>query len=442
MKLYMYAIPIVCLLFPLEMEAQDKPTRWTLTGCLNYALEHNIRIQQSKVNLLSGDEDTRAAKARLFPSLSASVTQGFVNYPSGETTNNNSYTGNYSMSANWTLFDGGRRLTAVKQQEIRHEVNGLSVEQNEKDIRVSLVQAYMQALYAVETVRVNENTVEVSGAQVERARELFRAGSISQVDLAQMESQYSSDKYQLVVAGNNLENYKLQLKQLLELDITEEMELAIPELTSGDVAVPLPGKEEIYARALAVMPEIRSGERSIDLAALDLRLARAGYFPTLSANAGIGTGHLSGTNYTFGSQMWNRFNESVGLTLSIPIFSNRDNKTAVNKAKLSAVNSRLDLQNTQKNLLKTVEGIYLDAVSSQNQYVSAVERLKYVEQSFRLTQEQFFLGMKNTLELLTEQNNLLKAQQEALQSKYMAIMSIQLLNVYQKKPIDIDSDKI
>ena len=153
-------------------------------------------------------------------------------------------------------------------------------------------------------------------------------------------------------------------------------------------------------------------------------------------NAGIGTGHLSGTDYAFGSQIWNKFNESVGLTLSIPIFSNRENKTAYNKAKLAITSSQLELLNTQKELLKTVEGIYLDATSAQNQYTSASERLRYVSESYKLTEEQFFLGMKNTVELLTEKNNYLTAQQEVLQSKYMAVMSIQLLNIYQKKPVD------
>lgn len=126
------------------------------------------------------------------------------------------------------------------------------------------------------------------------------------------------------------------------------------------------------------------------------------------------------------------------LCLNIPIFANREKKTAYNKAKLAITTSQLDLLNAQKDLLQTVEGIYLDATSAQSQYMSAVERLSYIQQSFELTEEQFFLGMKNTLEMLTEKNNLLNAQQEVLQSKYMAIMSIQLLNIYQKKPVDIN----
>jgi outer membrane protein len=251
-----------------------------------------------------------------------------------------------------------------------------------------------------------------------------------------MESQYSTDKYQLVVSQTNLDNYKLQLKQLLELDITEEMLLEIPELTGDDVMLPLPPKEVVYATSLAVMPEVKSSELSLDIAGLEIKKARAGYYPALSLNAGIGTGHASG-GYASTSQLWDRFNQSIGLTVSVPIYSNRDNKTAVNKAKYALTTSQLELLNTQKALLRTVEGIYLDAASSQNEYLSAIERVKYIEESFKLTEEQFFLGMKNTLELLTEKNNLLNARQQELQSKYMSIMSIQLLNIYQKKPIDV-----
>ena len=141
--------------------------------------------------------------------------------------------------------------------------------------------------------------------------ELLRAGSISKVDLAQLESQLSTDKYQLVVAQTNLDNYKLQLKQLLELDITEEIELVMPELTEKDILTPLPSKQTIYNTSLAVMPQIKSSELAVDIAELEKKKAKGAFLPSLSMNAGLGTGHLSGTDYAFGSQVWNSFNESV-----------------------------------------------------------------------------------------------------------------------------------
>lgn len=423
------------LILGVEARAQEQPTQWTLRACLDYALEHNIQVKKSKVSHLSGLEDTEQAKAQLFPSLSASVTQGFVNYPSQDALSNNSYSGNYSVNANWTLFDGGKRVQAIKQQKIQNTVDELGIEQNEDDIEISLIQTYMQVLYAMESVRINRNTVEVSTAQRDRAIQLLNAGSISKVDLAQLESQLSTDKYQLVIAQTNLDNYKLQLKQLLELDINQDIELIMPALSDQDVLTPLPDKQLIYNTSLAVMPQVKSSQLSVGIAELEKKKAKAGFLPSLSMNAGIGTGHLSGTDYAFGSQVWNKFNESVGLTLSIPIFSNRQYKTAYNKAKYAITTSELELLNTQKQLLKTVEGIYLDATSSQTQYTSATERLSYVKESYNLIDEQFTLGMKNTLELLTEKNNYLTAQQEQLQAKYMALMSIQLLNIYQKKPI-------
>ena len=237
----------VCLfLGGMNVSAQEEGevTEWTLRSCLDYALANNIQIKKSKVSLQSGLEDTKEAKARLFPSLTASVTQGFVNYPSNGVIDNNSYSGNYSVTANWTLFDGGQRYQALKQQKLQNTIDELSVNQNENDIRISLIQAYMQVLYSMEAVRINENTVEVSRAQRDRAIELLKAGSISKVDLAQLESQYSTDQYQLVVAKTTLDNYKLQLKQLLELDITQEIELVMPELTDEDILEPLPDKRQ------------------------------------------------------------------------------------------------------------------------------------------------------------------------------------------------------
>lgn len=423
--------------FTVALKAQEESQKWTLRSSLDYAIENNIQLKKSRVNELSGLEDTERAKAQLFPSLSASVTQGYVNYPSSDVDKNNSYSGNYSINANWTVFDGGQRNKAIKQQKLQNEMDKLSTEQGEDDIQIAIVQTYMQVLYAMESVRINENTVETSKAQRDRAEELYKAGSISLVDFSQLESQYSTDKHQLVVAQTSLDNYKLQLKQLLELDITQDIELSLSDIEETWVLAPLPDKQVIYTTSLAVMPQIKSSELSLENAELEKQKAKASYWPTISMNAGVGTGHLSGTNYSFGNKIWNNFNESFGITIKIPIFTNRENKTAYNKAKLAITTSQLELINSQKELLKTVEGIYLDATSAQSQYLSAKERLSYVQQSFKLTEEQFFLGMKNTLEMLTEKNNLLSAQQEVLQSKYMAIMSIQLLNIYQKKPVDL-----
>ena len=413
--------------------AQDSLKVWTLGECLDYALENNIQLRQSRNDYLSGIEDTGEAKAALFPSLTASVTQGFTNYPSSNATDRNSYTGTYGLNAGMMLYEGGKLRTAVKRQQVQNRIDALSVEESANDIRIAIVQAYMQCLYAAEAVTVNRSTADASKARRDRAEAMWQAGSISKVDFAQLESQYASDEYQVVVASASLDNYKLQLKQLLELDITEEMNLAAPAIQESEVLSALPAKAEIYATALDAMPEIKRGELAVESAELGIRQARAGFFPSVSLSAGIGTGHMSGGSFESGSQVWNRFNENVGLSVSIPIFSNRKNRTAVNKARIAVSNSLLERQSLEKELLREVESAYLDAVSAQSQYTAAREKQRYAQQSYDLTDEQFRVGMKNTVELITAQNELTAARQELLQAKYMALLGIELLDIYQGK---------
>lgn len=413
--------------------AQDSLKVWTLGECLDYALENNIQLRQSRNDYLSGVEDTKEAKAALFPSLAASATQGYTNYPSSNATDRNSYTGTYGLNAGMTLYEGGKLRTAVKQQQVQNRIDALAVEESANDIRIAIVQAYMQCLYAAEAVTVNCSTAEASKARRDRAEAMWQAGSISKVDFAQLESQYVSDEYQVVVARTSLDNYKLQLKQLLELDITEEMNLAAPAIQESEVLSALPAKAEIYATALDAMPEIKRGELGVESAELGIKQARAGFFPSVSLSAGIGTGHMSGGGFESGSQVWNRFNENIGLSVSIPIFSNRKNRTAVNKARIAVSNSYLERQNLEKQLLREVESAYLDAVSAQSQYTAAREKQRYAQQSYDLTDEQFRVGMKNTVELITAQNELTAARQELLQAKYMALLGIELLDIYQGK---------
>ena len=414
--------------------AQEASKTWTLQECLDYAYQNNIQVRQSRNNQLSGIEDTKQAKAALFPSLVASTTQSYTNYPSSEVTDNNSYTGTYGITAGMTIFEGGKLRTEVKRQKVQNQMDALSVEESVNDIRIAIVQAYMQCLYAADAVRINRSTAEASKAQRDRAEEMLRTGSISRVDFAQLQSQYSSDEYQIVVAGSTLDNYKLQLKQLIELDIMEEMNPAVPGVKEENVLKALPPKNEVYETALKVMPQIRRGELGIEAAKLEEKSARAGFFPSISLSASVGTGHMSNNDFESGSQIWNRFNENVGLTLNIPIFSNRKNRTAVNKAKIALNDSYLEWTSLQKELLRNVESAYLDAVSAQAQYLSAREKEKYARESYELTSEQFRVGVKNTVELITAQNEYSAAQQQVLQAKYLTLLSIELLNIYQGLP--------
>ena len=416
---------------------------WTLQDCIDYAMQENISLQQSRLTAESAQVDIKTAKNALFPSLSFSTSHNLINRPYQESSytvsgteilmanTNTNYSGSYGLNAQWELFNGGRNLKTIKQEELNSRIAGLDFETTANSIEENIAQVYVQILYASESVKVNENTLEVSKAQRDRGKELFEAGSISSADYAQLESQVSNDNYQLVTAITALEDYKLQLKQLLEMEGNVEMLLYIPELNDNDALARLPDKESVYASALQTRPEIESGKLNVSASELDIKIAKSSYYPSLSLSAGIGTSHTTGTDYTFSEQIKNGWNNSVGLTLSVPIFSRRQTKSAVEKAQIGLESTKLQLRETEKELYRTIENLWLDAWSAQQQYLAAAERVRSSRTSFDLVSEQFNLGMKNTVELLTEKNNLLSAEQELLQAKYMAILNIQLLKFYQ-----------
>lgn len=431
---------------PLQVDTLKEtkiPDQWDLQSCIDYAKEQNITIRKNRITAASTQIDVKTAKAALFPSLSFSTGQQVVNRPYQKTSSRvsgseiissnskTSYNGNYGLNASWTLYNGNKRLKTIQQEKLNNQMAELDVATSENNIQESIAQVYIQILYAAESVKVNENTLQVSIAQRDRGQELLNAGSIAKSDLAQLEAQVSTDRYQLVTAQATLEDYKLQLKQLLELDGENEMNIYLPALSDENVLAPLPTKRDVYISALSLRPEIEASKLNVEASELGINIAKSSYFPTISLSAGIGTNHTSGSDFTFGEQVKNGWNNSIGLSVSVPIFNNRQTKSAVQKAKLQYETSMLSLLDEQKALYKTIESLWLDANSAQQRYAAANEKLKSTQISYELISEQFNLGMKNTVELLTEKNNLLQAQQEQLQAKYMAILNTQLLKFYQ-----------
>lgn len=429
--------------------AQEASKQWSLQDCIDYALEKNIKLQKDKIALEESDVDVKTAKASLFPSLSFNTGHNVINRPYQQNSSTVSgteiissdskttYNGNYSLNAQWTLWNGGRRLNNIKQQKTTRDIASLSVSETENMLQEEITKLFVQILYADESVKINKSTLETSEANFKRGEELFKEGSISKADLAQLESQVGNDQYQLVTSESTLRNYKLQLKQLLELDGTDEMTLALPTLSDEQVMKVLPSQADVYQTALTTRPEIQSGQLSIDNAKLGIKTAKAGYMPTISLSASSSSTTNSASTNNWAQQMKYGWNNMIGVSLSIPIFDNRQNKSNVQKAKLQYSNSQLNLATKQKELYSTVETLWLDALNAQQQYAAADTKLKSSQTSYDMVSEQFTLGMKNTVELLTEKNNLQSAQQQRLQAKYMAVLDRALLDFYAGNKIEL-----
>lgn len=416
---------------------------WTLQQCLNHAAEHNIQLQKSRISQEDSKEQLLQAKAALFPSLSFSMSQSLGYRPFQQattmvqngmaTTTNNKVTesGSYGLNANWTVWNGGINQKNIKAQEIAGEIAEVQTAQSLNSIQEQIAQLYVQILYTTEAKKVNEKLRETAQQQLDRGRERYKVGDLAKADVAQLEAQLANAEYDVVNSETQIASYKRQLKELLQLGIGESFDIAAEEMDDSRALDPVPAKEDVYAAALNLRPEIRAAQLQSQAADVQLDIAKRGYLPSIGLNAGVGASHYSADDRGLGEQMKRNLNGSVGLSLSVPIFDNRRNKTAVSRARLSKTSAELDLLDKQTTLGSTIENLWLQATSSQQRFRSAQAAVQSQETTYELTNEQFKAGLKNIVDLLQARDNLLQAQQNRLQSKYTTILNTQLLRFYE-----------
>jgi outer membrane protein len=417
---------------------------WTLQECIDYAMENNITLQKSKLQKSTATETLKGSKAALLPTVTASTNQNLgyqpwkdtgMAYVSNGTVNTKvdktSYNGSYSVNGQWTVWNGNRNFNNIKRDRLAEEEAELSAQETANSIQERIAQLYAQILYMAENVTVNEQMLETSKKNEDRGREMLEVGKMSKADLAQLSAQRANDEYSIVEAKSQLMNYELQLKQLLEITDEERFQVAIPKIGDDQILAEIPAMQTVYEMALVNRPEINRYQLAINRSDVNLSIAKAGWMPTVNLTGGVttSTNSLSGTGW--GSQFKSNVNTSLGLGVTMPIYDGRSTKTSVNKAKIQQLQARLDLQDMQKDLYSDIQSYWLNAWTNQEKYKAASSSVESAQQSYDLLSEQFRLGLKNIVELMSGKDKLLEAQQNLLQSKYMTLYYQQMLKFYE-----------
>ena len=437
----MRKVLFILFLLPLSVSAQKQ---WTLQECIDYAMANNITLQQSKLKKESATEELKGAKAALLPTLSASTNQSFgyqpwkdtgMSYVTNGTVNTKvdktSYNGSYSLSGQWTVWNGNRNINTIKLDQLSEEQAELSTKETANSIQERIAQIYAQILYLAENVKVNKQMLETSKKNEERGKEMLSVGKMSKADVAQLSAQRANDEYTIVEAQSQLMNYELQLKQLLEITDEERFQVAIPEITDEQVLAQIPELQTVYEQALMSRPEIERSQLAIKSSGVNVALAKAGWMPSVNLTGGITTSTNSLSGNGWGDQIKSNVNTSLGVGVTVPIYDGRSTKTSVNKAKIQQLQAQLDLQDQQKTLYSNIQKFWLNAWTNQQKYQAAKSSVESAQQSYDLLSEQFRLGLKNIVELMAGKDNLLSQQQSQLQSKYLALYNQQMLEFYQ-----------
>lgn len=430
------AMLLICT-FVTNGYAQSESLSMTLEECLDYAKQNSITLQKAQLQIDNTVADQLSAKGSFLPTVSGSVSQSLNSNPLSDESNSAYYSGSYGVDLSLNLYNGGRNKAQLEQSAVGYNIASLEFEEFVNSIEVAVTEVYIEILYAIEQIAVAESSLELSEKNEARGRVLLDVGSINSVELAQLESATATDRYDVVVAKAQLSNLYVSLKHLLEISPEVSISIIEPEISGNLQSAYIPPMREVYDAAVNERPEILATQLYVTSAEYDVAIAKSGFLPTLSFTAGTGISHNSGSDYTFSNQLRENFTTSAGLRLSVPIFSNYSNRSSLIKSQNSLKTASLSLSEAEKDLYQTIETLHNNAITAQAKYTVSDVQLKATKRSMELTNQQYEVGLKNIIEMLTEQDNYNQAYQTYLINKYQFIYNNAILNYYKTNIIKL-----
>ena len=417
---------------------------WSLEHCIDYAVSHNITIEQYKLRTEKQTIQLQTSKASRLPDLNASVGENF-SFGRGLTadntyTNKNTSSTNFSVGTSVPIFTGFQIPNQIKLNQLNLEAATKDLEKAKNDIRTQVAQEYVQTLYNMEILDVARRQVTIDSAQVARLQALMDAGRASQAEVSQQKATLAQSRLTVTQAENNLRLALLNLSQLLELDSPEGFSIERPAvpLSCDSVAAKETAPDAIFATALTSRPEIAADQLRLRAADHSIKIAQAGLYPTLSFSAGLGTNYYSTSGFKsdgFGTQLKNNFSQYLGFNLSIPIFNRFQTRNSIRSARLDRVTQQLQLDQTKKALYKEIQQAWYNSIAAAEKLRSSDEARRASQDAFQLVQAKYEQGKATITEFNEAKNNYLKTESDLTQARFEHLYQQTLLQFYRGEPL-------
>lgn len=410
----------------------SKSYRFSLEDCLRYAVANSLERKSMELTGESLETTYEQSKQQRLPNLSASFGESFTNNANGW-----GVSGNVGVGSSVTIYQGGAINNIIEQNRLNVERNAVQLERYDNQLATQILQSFLTILGNHELLNYQLEVLNTSREQMKQGEARYKAGAILESDKLLLEAQYYSDSNNVVDTRINIGNNLLDLKVLLSMEPTDELEIVSPDTENLDhLCESLPTEEEAIGLAMEYMPDLRLGDYDIRLAQKSVDLARGNYFPSISANANVGMGVLSFDQS--GNQQWiGKPSESVGLSMNVPIYSRGQTKANVKKSQIALQQAELDYEQTQLSVRQAVVQAYRDVVSAYNAYKVSEIRENAYSKSFNAYNVQYQYGTITTVELLQQQNNYLNVLNTYIQNKYSLVMKRKILDIYMGKQIEL-----
>ena len=446
MKRLIVVIGILGGLGVLGVSAQLK--QWSLRECCDYAVAHNISIKQQENTRRQQELQLSTAKNSRLPEVSGSVGQNFsfgrgLTYENTYTNTNTSST-SFSVGASIPLFTGFQIPNQIKLNLLNLEAATADLEKAKNDIRMQVAQAYVQILYDMEISDVARRQVEIDSAQVCRLEAFVKNGEAAEAELSQQKATLANSRLTVTQAVNNQNLSVLTLTQILELLSPEGFSIVRPDINGlsgidGNSGLSGLSPDAIYAEALSVKPEIAAQQLRLKGTEHNIKIAQAGYYPTLSLGGGLGTNYYTTSGYQsekFGKQLENNFSQYISLNLNVPIFNRFSTRNNIRSAKIEQETQQLQLDNTKKTLYKEIQQVYYNALNAQAKEKSSLEAVQSSKDAFQLMQAKYENGKATMTEFNEAKNVYLKAESDLVQARYENLYQHALLEFYRGKDLN------
>lgn len=417
---------ILYVLFLLVCGRAEAQNRFTLSEAIETALSNNYGQQILEVTRKGSAEELAQSKRDLLPDLQASVSQGF---------SNNGNNGSYSLNASAVLWKGGQQLNAIRRAKVAYAQSDSKITQAQNDLAIRVIRAFLSVVMNEELHDYQQSVVTISKDLLHQGEVRYRAGEILESDYLLLKSQYASDGYALTSSEINRNNALIELRQLLCLDPLTEIDVIVQDsLRAADLA--LPSLQTVIDQTLSWFPDLKIAEQSMELAALDVKLARGAYSPSLSLNGSLGTNYNSRNGSGWSSQFDDNRLQQVSLSLSIPIWDKGKTRSNVKQSGFRMQQAKLQAEQAELDLRAAIEKEYLNVVSMREKYDAAEISKQAYEENFRVFTRQFERGAVSTTDLLQQQNAYLSALNNFIQTKYSLWLNRKVIDVYMGNEIN------
>jgi outer membrane protein len=479
---------LLTLLFYFTVQAQD--AQWDLQQCVDYALQNNIDVKLQKLNIDDSEALLEQSKFARMPNLNGFASHNynwgrsfdvFTNTPVTQRVRSN----NFGLNSSVTLFNGMRNQNTIVQSKQNVEASQADLEKSKNDLMLNVVSSYLQILFDSENLNNAQRLLLNTEEQITRTEKLVNGGVLAETNLLDLLSQKASDEVQVVNSENALAFSRLRLKQLLQLSEDESFEVIIPEIADPETDLLIEQSEAIYQTAEAALPEIKSADLTVQSAETGIKIAQGNYYPTLSLSAGINTFYSSAqavqvsreitgtettpigfinlppdlvpdgiplqypvfseipvqelvaTDFLFWDQLDESLRQSIGFNIQIPIYNRHQVKTGVNRSKIQYERARLNSQRIRNQLRQSIETARQDAFAASKTFAANKRRLEALQETFRVTETQFNIGVANITDYNVARNNLVNAESDLLRAKFDYVFKMKVLDFYMGRELKL-----